>query len=88
MIDIKNLRDDINAVSKSLQRRGYNLDIEKFTSLDANRKKLQVNVENLQSTRKKLSQTLASLRPQILIRLPLRKKLIMLMMTLRKKMIY
>jgi seryl-tRNA synthetase len=62
MIDIKNLRDDINAVSKSLQKRGYNLDIEKFTSLDANRKKLQVNVENLQSTRKKLSQTFGKLK--------------------------
>ena len=62
MIDIKNLRDDINAVSKSLQRRGYNLDIEKFTSLDANRKKLQVNVENLQSTRKKLSQIFGKLK--------------------------
>ena len=62
MIDIKNLRDDINAISKSLQRRGYNLDIEKFTSLDANRKKLQVNVENLQSTRKKLSQTFGKLK--------------------------
>jgi len=62
MIDIKNLRDDVNAVSKSLQRRGYNLDIEKFTSLDANRKKYQVNVENLQSTRKKLSQTFGKLK--------------------------
>jgi seryl-tRNA synthetase len=62
MIDIKNLRDDINAVSKSLQKRGYNLDIEKFTSLDANRKKLQVKVENLQSTRKKLSQTFGKLK--------------------------
>ena len=62
MIDIKNLRDDINAVSKSLQRRGYNLDIEKFTSLDAHRKKLQVNVENLQSARKKLSQTFGKLK--------------------------
>ena len=62
MIDIKNLRDDITALSKSLQRRGYSLDIEKFTSLDADRKKLQVNVENLQSTRKKLSQTFGELK--------------------------
>ena len=62
MIDIKNLRDDIKAVSKSLQRRGYSLDIEKFTSLDSDRKKLQVNVENLQSTRKKLSQTFGELK--------------------------
>lgn len=62
MIDIKNLRDDIKAVSKSLERRGYNLDIEKFTSLDAQRKNLQVNVEDLQSTRKKLSQTFGELK--------------------------
>ena len=62
MIDIKNLRDDIKAVCKSLQRRGYSLDIEKFTSLDSDRKKLQVNVENLQSTRKKLSQTFGELK--------------------------
>ena len=62
MIDIKNLRDDIKAVSKSLQRRGYNLDIEKFTSLDTQRKSLQVNVEDLQSTRKKLSQTFGKLK--------------------------
>ena len=62
MIDIKNLRDDIKAVSKSLERRGYNLDIEKFTTLDAQRKNLQVNVEDLQSARKKLSQTFGELK--------------------------
>ena len=62
MIDIKNLRDDIKAVSNSLERRGYNLDIEKFTTLDAQRKNLQVNVEDLQSARKKLSQTFGELK--------------------------
>lgn len=62
MIDIKYLRDDINSVRKSLQRRGYALDVEKFNSLDSDRKKLQVNVENLQSTRKKLSQAFNKLK--------------------------
>ena len=62
MIDIKYLRDDINSVRKSLERRGYSLDIEKFNSLDSDRKKLQVNVENLQSTRKKLSQAFGKLK--------------------------
>lgn len=62
MIDIKYLRDDINSVRKSLERRGYTLDIEKFNSLDSDRKKLQVNVENLQSTRKKLSQAFGELK--------------------------
>lgn len=62
MIDIKYLRDDINSVRKSLERRGYTLDIEKFNSLDSDRKKLQVNVENLQSTRKKLSQAFGKLK--------------------------
>ena len=62
MIDIKYLRDDINSVRKSLERRGYTLDIEKFNSLDSDRKKLQVNVETLQSTRKKLSQAFGKLK--------------------------
>lgn len=62
MIDIKYLRDDINSVRKSLERRGYTLDIEKFNFLDSDRKKLQVNVENLQSTRKKLSQAFGELK--------------------------
>ena len=55
MIDIKNLRDNIDATSEALLRRGYKLDAEKFKSLDSERKALQVNVETLQSSRKKLS---------------------------------
>ena len=62
MIDLKNLRDNINAVRDSLQRRGYELDVNKFKTLDANRKELQVNVENLQSSRKKLSEEFGKLK--------------------------
>jgi len=62
MIDIKNLRDNIDITSVALLRRGYKLDSKKFKSLDSKRKALQVNVETLQSTRKKLSQEFGKLK--------------------------
>jgi seryl-tRNA synthetase len=62
MIDIKNLRDNIDATSVALLRRGYKLDSEKFKALDSERKSLQVNVETLQSSRKKLSEEFGKLK--------------------------
>ena len=62
MIDIKNLRDNIDVISDSLKRRGYTLDSKKFKSLDSERKSLQVNVETLQSSRKKLSEEFGKLK--------------------------
>ena len=62
MLDIKELRDNIDKVQSSLIERGYSLDIEKFKGLDAERKILQVNVENLQSSRKKLSEEFGKLK--------------------------
>ena len=62
MLDIKQLRDNIDQVQSSLLDRGYSLDIEKFKGLDAKRKILQVNVENLQSSRKKLSEEFGKLK--------------------------
>ena len=62
MIDIKNLRDSIDVVSDALLRRGYQLDSEKFKSLDSERKVLQVNVETMQSARKKLSEEFGKLK--------------------------
>ena len=62
MIDIKNLRDSIDVVSDALLRRGYQLDSEKFKSLDSERKVLQVNVETMQSTKKKLSEEFGKLK--------------------------
>ena len=62
MIDIKNLRDNIDATSEALLRRGYKLEVKKFKSLDSERKALQVNVETLQSSRKKLSEEFGKLK--------------------------
>jgi len=62
MIDIKNLRDNIDDTSVALLRRGYKLDSQKFITLDSERKALQVNVETLQSSRKKLSEEFGKLK--------------------------
>ena len=62
MIDIKNLRDNIDATSVELLRRGYKLDSKKFMALDSERKDLQINVETLQSNRKKLSEEFGKLK--------------------------
>jgi seryl-tRNA synthetase len=62
MIDIKNLRDNIDATSEALLRRGFKLEAKKFKSLDSERKALQVNVETLQSHRKKLSEEFGKLK--------------------------
>ena len=62
MLDIKNLRENFNDIKKMLSRRGYELDKDKFESLDERRKVLQVSVENLQADRKKLSAEFGKLK--------------------------
>ena len=51
MLDIKTLRKDPQTVSAQLARRGFTLDLERFASLDAERKQLQTQTERLQSER-------------------------------------
>ena len=62
MLDIKNLRENFNDIKKMLSRRGFNLDQDRFESLDEKRKILQVSVENLQADRKKLSSEYGKLK--------------------------
>ena len=62
MIDIKFLRDNSNDIEKSLARRGYSLQKDKFIALDLERKSLQVEVESLQSDRKVLSNDFGKLK--------------------------
>jgi seryl-tRNA synthetase len=54
MINIKNLRDEIDTVQSALASRGYELDKDTFIKLEKERKILQVDVESLQSERKNL----------------------------------
>jgi len=51
MLDPKLLRTDFDAVAKQLSKRGLNLDKQRFTLLEEQRKKLQVQTEELQGQR-------------------------------------
>ena len=64
MINIKNLRDEIDTVQSALASRGYKLDKDTFIKLEKERKILQVDVESLQSERKNLSNEFGKLKSQ------------------------
>lgn len=55
MIDPQLLRKDLATVAAQLARRGYHLDTNAFASLEADRKQVQVEAEQLQSQRNALS---------------------------------
>lgn len=49
MLEIKQLRENIESISIKLKRRGFNLDVESFNSLENERKKLQVKMQDMQN---------------------------------------
>jgi seryl-tRNA synthetase len=51
MLNIKRLRENIEETAKLLARRGFILDIQKFQSLDNQRKNLQIHTQELQNKR-------------------------------------
>ncbi len=55
MIDPQLLRKDLATVAAQLARRGYHLDTDAFAKLEADRKQVQVEAEQLQSQRNALS---------------------------------
>ena len=64
MINIKDLRDDIDTVASALASRGYELNKSIFIELEGERKVLQVEVESLQSDRKNLSNKFGKLKSE------------------------
>ncbi len=58
MLDIKQLRQDIDSVAEKLKTKGFNLIVESFQSLESSRKSLQVQTEELQAERKKASKAI------------------------------
>lgn len=58
MLDIKQLRQDTTAIAATLTKKGYQLPVESFQSLESRRKSLQVDTENLQAERKKASKAI------------------------------
>jgi seryl-tRNA synthetase len=55
MLDPKLLRTDLEAVVANLARRGYTLDVERFRALDAQRKSLQIEADELRNRRNRES---------------------------------
>ncbi|MGD1990784.1 MAG: serine--tRNA ligase [Chromatiales bacterium] len=51
MLDPKRLRNDLDAVIAGVSRRGFTFDRERFESLEARRKELQVRTQELQNER-------------------------------------
>ena len=51
MLDPQLLRTDLESAARALARRGYHLDIEGFAALEARRKSVQVQTEELQNLR-------------------------------------
>ncbi len=55
MLDSKLLRTELDETAAKLARRGFTLDVETIRNLEEQRKSIQVEVENLQSTRNSIS---------------------------------
>lgn len=63
MLDSKLLRNEIESTAKQLARRGYALDIEQINHLEAQRKALQVQTQELQNERNTRSKNIVELKP-------------------------
>lgn len=55
MLDIKALRADPEAIAAQLKKKGYDLDVARFSSLEERRKAIQVETEQLQQSRNSVS---------------------------------
>ena len=58
MIDINLLREDSKAIASLLKERGFDLDIEKYESLEKDRKVIQVKTQELQGQRNQFSKNI------------------------------
>lgn len=62
MLDIALLRRDIAGVAARLKTRGYDLDVERFSALEVERKSVQTQTEELQARRNALSKQVGLLK--------------------------
>ena len=62
MLDINALRKDIDGIAARLRTRPYELDVAGFNALEAERKQVQVDTEQLQARRNALSKQIGQLK--------------------------
>ena len=65
MLDIQQLRNDLDGVTKQLEKRGFAFDAASFSKLEAERKTIQTNTEALQAKRNAASKQIGILLSQI-----------------------
>ncbi len=61
MLDSKLLRTELDETAAKLARRGFKLDVDTIRTLEEQRKSIQVEVENLQSSRNSISKQIGQL---------------------------
>jgi seryl-tRNA synthetase len=64
MLDIRQLRSDPQGVAANLARRGFALDLGQFTTLEARRKEIQVEVDRLRNERNTRSKAIGHAKAQ------------------------
>ncbi|HRH14745.1 MAG TPA: serine--tRNA ligase [Azonexus sp.] len=64
MLDIQQLRSNLDAIAEGLARRGKPIDFSGFTALEAERKTLQTRTQELQAQRNSLSKQIGMLKGQ------------------------
>ena len=62
MLDIQLLRGDLAGVAQRLAARGYKLDVDGFNALEAERKQVQTETQDLQAKRNQLSKQIGQMR--------------------------
>ena len=64
MLDIQQLRSNLDAVAAGIAKRGKAIDLSEFTALEAERKTLQTRTQELQAQRNSLSKQIGMLKGQ------------------------
>lgn len=64
MLDIKRLRSDSEGIARILARRGFDFDLKRFNSLETERKRLQVETQELQNLRNTRSKAIGRAKAQ------------------------
>ena len=64
MLDPKRLRQDIEDTARQLARRGFQLDIERISALEEQRKQVQVQTQDLQAERNSKSKSIGQAKAQ------------------------
>jgi len=62
MLDVQLLRSDLAGTARRLADRGYTLDTSAFESLEARRKAVQTETQELQANRNRLSREIGQLK--------------------------